>query len=75
MAYLWDYDEKKLKKTKQGRLFLLERMINYGPGKSRSSLKNRKPSFFGYVITAITGGDEYRLGDGGCSSCFGLFAH
>lgn len=30
MAFLWDYDEKKLKKTATGRRFILERMINYG---------------------------------------------
>ena len=32
--YLWDYDEKELKKTERGRIFILERMINYGPGKN-----------------------------------------
>lgn len=32
MSYLWDYDKKALEKTKGGKLFLLERMINYGPG-------------------------------------------
>jgi len=32
MTYLWDYDEKELKKTEQGRIFILERMLNYGPG-------------------------------------------
>jgi hypothetical protein len=30
MPHLWDYDEKVLKKSKKGRLLLLERMINYG---------------------------------------------
>ncbi len=30
--YLWDYDYDKLKKTEQGRIKILERMINYGPG-------------------------------------------
>ena len=29
--YLWDYDEKELEKTEQGRIFILERKINYGP--------------------------------------------
>lgn len=33
MALIWDYDEKKLKKTKSGRLLILERQINYGPDK------------------------------------------
>ncbi|TSC66793.1 MAG: Uncharacterized protein CEO21_8 [Microgenomates group bacterium Gr01-1014_80] len=31
MAYhVWDYDINKLKKSKQGRLLILERQINYG---------------------------------------------
>ena len=31
MAYLWDYDINELKKkTEQGRIFILERQINYG---------------------------------------------
>lgn len=34
MAYLWDYDEKELRKTQKGRILLLERLINYGPSKS-----------------------------------------
>lgn len=38
MAYLWDYDEKKLRKTAAGRRFILERMINYGPGKKKIRL-------------------------------------
>lgn len=29
--YLWDYDEKELEKTEQGRVKILERKINYGP--------------------------------------------
>jgi len=33
MHYLWDYDEKELEKTEKGRIFILERKINYGPGK------------------------------------------
>lgn len=33
MPFMWDYDIKKLKKTKSGRLLILERMINYGPDK------------------------------------------
>lgn len=36
--YLWDYDEKKLKKTEAGRIKILERMINYGPGKKKIKL-------------------------------------
>jgi len=35
MALVWDYDPKELKKTPSGRLKLLEREINYGPGKGK----------------------------------------
>ncbi len=42
MAYLWDYDEKELKKTEKGRIFILERMINYGPGKKKIKLSDVK---------------------------------
>ncbi len=31
MVYMWDYDFNELKKTEQGRIKILERMINYGP--------------------------------------------
>lgn len=30
MVFVWDYDIRKLKKSKKGRLLLLERQINYG---------------------------------------------
>ncbi len=33
--YLWDYDYNELKKTEQGRIKILERMINYGPGEGK----------------------------------------
>jgi hypothetical protein len=33
MVAIWDYDIKELKKTEEGRVKILERMINYGPGK------------------------------------------
>ena len=36
--YLWDYDHDKLKKSKEGRIKILERMINYGPGKEKIKL-------------------------------------
>lgn len=39
-GYLWDYDKSKLQKTEKGRIFLLERMINYGPGKEKIKLEN-----------------------------------
>jgi hypothetical protein len=38
MVYLWDYDEKELKKTEKGRIFILERMLNYGPGGKKIKL-------------------------------------
>lgn len=31
MAAVWDYNKNELKKTEKGRIFLLERSINYGP--------------------------------------------
>lgn len=33
--YLWDYDYDELQKTEQGRIKILERMINYGPGEGK----------------------------------------
>lgn len=33
MPFIWDYHINKLKKSASGRLLILERMINYGPGK------------------------------------------
>lgn len=36
MPFIWDYDINKLKKTKSGRLLILERMINYGPSKGEN---------------------------------------
>ena len=33
MPFIWDYDIKELRKTKSGRLLILERMINNGPTK------------------------------------------
>lgn len=40
--YLWDYDEKELKKTESGRIKILERMINYGPGGKKIKLSDVK---------------------------------
>lgn len=31
MPFMWDYDINKLRKTKYGKLLILERMLNYGP--------------------------------------------
>jgi hypothetical protein len=41
-SYLWDYDKKELEKTEQGRIFILERMINYGPGDEKIKLADVK---------------------------------
>jgi len=38
MVNMWDYDINELKKTEKGRIFILERMINYGPGKEKIKL-------------------------------------
>lgn len=35
---LWDYDKKTLQKSKQGKILLLERLINYGPGQEKIQL-------------------------------------
>ncbi len=41
--HVWDYSEKDLKKSKWGRLHLLEHAINYGPEKGQKiSLKDVK---------------------------------
>lgn len=45
MVFIWDYDINELKKTKQGRLLILERMINYGiyhPEKEKIKLSEVK---------------------------------
>lgn len=42
MVYIWDYDIKELKKTEEGRIKILERMINYGPGKEKIKLADVK---------------------------------
>ncbi len=40
--YLWDYDKEELEKTEEGRIFILERMINYGPGDEKIKLADVK---------------------------------
>lgn len=42
---LWDYDKRVLKKSKKGKILLLERMINYGPGKERIKLSEVKKNW------------------------------
>lgn len=39
MVLIWDYDIKELKKTEKGRIFLLERLINYGPSNKGEKIK------------------------------------
>jgi hypothetical protein len=48
MAFVWEYDEKKLKKSERGRLLLLERQINGGVflgDKKKISLKAVKKNW------------------------------
>ncbi|PIY69286.1 hypothetical protein COY90_01345 [Candidatus Roizmanbacteria bacterium CG_4_10_14_0_8_um_filter_39_9] len=42
MKALWDYDRKELEKTEEGRIFILERMINYGPDGEKIKLADVK---------------------------------
>lgn len=42
IMYLWDYDKKVLQKSAKGKILLLERMINYGPGKEKIKLAEVK---------------------------------
>lgn len=37
--HIWDYREKDLKKSAWGRRYILENMINMGPGRKKISLK------------------------------------
>lgn len=43
--FLWDYDRKTLEKTASGRLLILERLINYGPGKEKIKLSEVKENW------------------------------
>lgn len=43
--FLWDYDEKKLKKSPSGKRLILERLINYGPGKKKINLEEVKKNW------------------------------
>ena len=48
MPNIWDYDIKELRKTRSGRLLILERMINYGvyeSDKERISLSQVKKNW------------------------------
>lgn len=43
--FLWDYDRKTLEKSASGRLLILERLINYGPGKEKIKLSEVKKNW------------------------------
>lgn len=45
MVHIWDYDKKVLEKTKSGRKLILERQINFGPGKEKISLAEAKKNW------------------------------
>lgn len=46
MPVIWDYDINELKKTKSGRLLILERQINYGVwGREKISLSEVKKNW------------------------------
>lgn len=40
--FLWDYNRKKLEQSKKGKALILERLINYGPGKEKIKLSEVK---------------------------------
>lgn len=42
MVHVWDFDIEELKKTEKGRIKILERMINYGPGDEKIKLADVK---------------------------------
>lgn len=42
MNFLWDYDIKDLKKSKRGKILILERLINYGPDGKKIKLSDVK---------------------------------
>ena len=42
MTFVWDYDKKKLQKSKIGKLLLLERDVNYGSGRKKIKLSEVK---------------------------------
>lgn len=43
--FLWDYNKKELEKSEKGKVLLLERMINYGPGKEKIKLSDVKKNW------------------------------
>jgi len=43
--HIWDYRQKDLKKSVWGRRYILENMINMGPGRRKISLKEVKKNW------------------------------
>lgn len=43
--WLWDYNKKKLEHSEKGKILLLERMINYGPGGEKIKLSDVKKNW------------------------------
>lgn len=43
--WLWDYKRQKLEKSEQGKILLLERLINFGPGKEKIKLSEVKKNW------------------------------
>lgn len=54
MVYLWDYNEKELRKTERGRIFILERMLNYGPDGKKIKLSEVKKHWQEIVPNLLT---------------------
>lgn len=53
LMHLWDYREKELKKTAWGRRYILQNMINLGPGRRKISKKLIKKYWFDLDIDPI----------------------
>lgn len=43
--FLWDYSKKELEKSEKGRILILERLINYGPGQEKIKLSEVKKNW------------------------------
>lgn len=51
--FLWDYDRKTLLKSKQGKVLLLERSINYGPGKEKIKISEVRKNWRGLKLLPL----------------------
>ena len=40
--YLWDYNKREIEQSKKGKVLILERLINYGPGNKKIKLSEVK---------------------------------